>query len=200
MPSRLIAAAKRDLSDRDETPITLKLYDSLVSSLKIFQKIGLAAIVTALAVMWVYAFFLSPRESINRVADRQWSTRAEQVCFQARLDLAQLSDTRRIASKEDLLIRAQLVEQATTILDQMLNGVFATTPADPKGLAISGMWRDDYVTYLTDRREYIELLRSGQNPPFAETRVDGIPLSEKLGTFARANDMDSCAPPIDLSV
>lgn len=153
-----------------------------------------------LAVMWVYAFFLAPRESINRVGDRLWSTRAEGVCFQARLDLAQLSDTRRINSVEDLQIRASLVEQATDILDDMLEGVFASTPVDEKGLAISGLWRIDYEIYLSDRREYVEILRAGENPPFAETRTEGIPISEKLGTFARANNMDSCAPPIDLSV
>lgn len=156
--------------------------------------------VILLAVMWVYAFFLAPRESINRVGDRQWSTRAEDICFQARLDLAQLSDTRRIGSVEDLQIRARLVEQATDILEQMLEDVFASSPVDDKGLAISGMWRVDYRIYLSDRREYVDLLRSGQNPPFAETRAEGIPLSEKLGTFARANNMNSCAPPIDLSV
>jgi hypothetical protein len=92
------------------------------------------------------------------------------------------------------------VEQATDILQTMLKDVFASTPTDDKGRAISDMWRTDYGTYLDDRRDYIETLRSGQNPPFAETRTEGIPLSEKLGTFARANDMDSCAPPIDLSV
>lgn len=157
-------------------------------------------IVALLAVMWVYAFFLSPRESINRVEDRLWSKRAEDVCLQARLELLELSDTRRITSQDDLLIRAQLVERATDILQDMLEDVFASQPTDEKGLAISAMWRSDYEIYLSDRRAYVATLRAGQNPPFAETRTEGIPLSEKLGTFARANDMDSCAPPIDLSV
>jgi len=150
--------------------------------------------------MWFYAFLLSPRESINRVGDRSWSSRAEEICMASRIELASLADTRRIESAEDLLIRADLVNEATEILDRMLDEVFRVLPTDDKGLAISEMWRTDYETYLLDRRAYIAKLREGINEPFAETQVEGIPLSEKLGTFARANDMDSCAPPSDLSV
>ena len=43
-------------------------------------------------------------------------------------------------------------------------------------------------------------LRAGRNEPFAETAVDGIPISDKLATFAGDNDMPSCAPPIDLAL
>lgn len=172
----------------------------MVPKLNTLKRMGLGVVIALMAAMWVYAFFLSPRESINRVADRTWSSRAQEICLTARIQLAELADTRRIQSTDDLLIRAELVEQATEILDQMVKDVFEQLPSDEKGLAISDLWRADYLTYLDDRRAYIELLRQGKNEPFAETRVDGIPLSEKLGTFARANDMDSCAPPSDLSV
>lgn len=169
-------------------------------NLNTFKRIGLGVIVALMAAMWFYAFFLSPRESINRVGDRSWSARADGICFDARLQLGELADTRRIQSADDLLIRADLVLQATDVLAKMIEEVFQASPTDEKGLAISNLWRADYLTYLDDRRAYVALLREGQNEPFAETRVDGIPLSEKLGTFARANDMDSCAPPSDLSV
>lgn len=168
--------------------------------LSTLKRFGLGVVIALMAAMWFYAFFLSPRESINRVADRMWSSRAEEICLTARMQLAELADTRRIQGAEDLLIRADLVEQATAILSEMVDDVFEQLPSDEKGLAISDLWRADYRTYLNDRRAYIDLLRQGRNEPFAETRVDGIPLSEKLGTFARANDMDSCAPPSDLSV
>jgi hypothetical protein len=171
-----------------------------VLNLNTLKRVGLGIIVALMVAMWFYAFFLSPRESINRVGDRSWSSRAEEVCQASRIELAGLADTRRIESTEDLLIRADLVEQATEILAVMVNEVFGVLPADEKGLAISDMWRRDYETYLQDRRTYISQLRDGINEPFAETQVEGIPLSEKLGTFARANDMDSCAPPSDLSV
>jgi hypothetical protein len=171
-----------------------------VLNLNFLKRISLGIVVALMVAMWFYAFFLSPRESINRVGDRSWSSRAQEVCMASRVELAGLADTRRIESSEDLLIRADLVEQATGILDQMVEELFRILPQDEKGLAISEMWRRDYETYIQDRRSYIALLRDGVNEPFAETQIEGIPLSEKLGTFARANDMDSCAPPSDLSV
>ena len=165
-----------------------------------FKRVGLGIIIALMVMMWIYAFFLSPRESINRVGDRSWSARAEEVCVAARVGISGLADTRRIKSADDLLIRANLVERATDILERMVGEVFLTLPSDEKGLAISQLWRTDYSTYLKDRRSYIAQLRDGKNEPFAETQTEGIPLSEKLGTFARANNMASCAPPSDLSV
>jgi hypothetical protein len=44
------------------------------------------------------------------------------------------------------------------------------------------------------------MLRAGINDAFAETMIDGLPLSEKLATFAADNYMVSCKPPRDLSV
>ena len=169
-------------------------------NLKTLKRIGLGTVIALMIAMWFYAFFLSPRESINRVGDRTWSSRAEEICLASRTELGELADTRRIQSTEDLLIRADLVDEATNILDRMIGDVFRVLPTDDKGRAISEMWRRDYLTYLEDRRSYIGLLREGVNEPFSETQSEGIPLSEKLGTFARANDMDSCAPPSDLSV
>lgn len=165
-----------------------------------FKRVGLGIVIALMVAMWFYAFFLSPRESINRVGDRTWSSRAEEICIASRIEISGLADTRRIESTNDLLIRADLVERATVILERMVGEVFLTLPSDEKGLAISQMWRSDYSTYLKDRRSYIAQLRKGMNEPFAETQVSGIPLSEKLGTFARANNMASCAPPSDLSV
>ena len=177
-----------------------ELYDHTVPTLTTLKRVGLGIVIASIIAMWIYAFFLSPRESINRVGDRSWSSRAEHVCIASRVEISGLADTRRIESTVDLLIRADLVERATNILERMLGEVFRTLPIDEKGLAISQMWKADYSTYLQDRRSYIAQLRNGMNEPFAETQVEGIPLSEKLGTFARANNMGSCAPPSDLSV
>ena len=60
-------------------------------------------------------------------------------------------------------------------------------------------WEDDYRTYLEDRYRYARQLReSGENLPFYETGV-GIPITERIETFAGDNDMPSCAPPRDLT-
>ena len=60
------------------------------------------------------------------------------------------------------------------------------------------LWEADYRTYIEDRRRFADVLRGGDNVPFTETAVDGIPLSDKLEVFASDNEMPACAPPHDL--
>jgi hypothetical protein len=61
------------------------------------------------------------------------------------------------------------------------------------------LWEADYRTYLGNRRDFTAVMRTGANEPFAETALDGIPISEKLEQFAGDNEMPSCAPPHDLA-
>ena len=81
----------------------------------------------------------------------------------------------------------------------MLDDVVAVEPTDPKGIEIVPLWEADYRVYIQDRYRYAEQLRaSGENLPFYET-AQGIPISERIETFAGDNDMPACAPPRDLT-
>ena len=96
--------------------------------------------------------------------------------------------------------RADIVDRATDIVERMLDDVVAVPPADAKGLAIVPQWEDEYRAYLESRRTYADQLReTGENLAFYEPGADGIPISERLETFAGDNEMPSCAPPRDLS-
>ena len=72
------------------------------------------------------------------------------------------------------------------------------TPIDEKGQGIVPDWEADYRRYLADRRAYSERLRNGEDVPFSETAIEGIPISERIERFANDNDMSSCSPPTDL--
>jgi hypothetical protein len=104
------------------------------------------------------------------------------------------------ATPEMVRERADIVDAATDIIEQMLDDVVAQPPSDAKGLGLIPLWEADYRTYLGDRRAFSESLReTGDNTPFYETETGGIPISEKLETFAADNHMPSCAPPRDLT-
>ena len=114
----------------------------------------------------------------------------------------ELADFRTMEDADAALVneRADIVDRATDILEQMLDDVLASTPTDAKGQDLVPQWAADYRTYIADRRLFTESLReSGENLPFYETQVGGIPISEKLETFAADNHMPSCAPPRDLT-
>jgi hypothetical protein len=96
--------------------------------------------------------------------------------------------------------RADIVDRATDIIERMLDDLVAQQPTDDKGRDLVPQWEADYRSYIEDRRTFTETLRdTGENVAFYETEAAGIPISEKLETFAGDNDMPTCAPPRDLT-
>ncbi|NBT25641.1 MAG: hypothetical protein EBT09_03630 [Actinobacteria bacterium] len=88
--------------------------------------------------MWIYAFVFSPREAVNRIADKEWQQRAEEICSQANDERGKLADYRLISSagKDALSQRADIVEEATTILARMVDEIALVSPGDAKGQAL----------------------------------------------------------------
>ncbi len=163
-------------------------------------RVVIAAMLLGLIAFWTWALFFASKESINRIEDRAWAERAEQICATAELERQSLADYRRVDTSDpaSLTERAASVDRATDLLETMIDEISARQPNDPKGAEIVPMWISDYRDYLGNRRDHAEVLRSGSNDPFRETRVDNLPISERLGAFAVANEMESCVPPFDL--
>ena len=162
----------------------------------------LSVVCLAIVAMWVYAFGFASKEAVNKFGDEAWAARADARCLIAKNERLALPDYRLIsdAGPDALAQRAALVDRATDTLEAMLVDLRAVLPTDEKGQAIVPLWLADYDTYVADRRAYADLLRTGDNAPFSESTFEGLPLSEKLATFAGDNRMKNCAPPIDLSV
>lgn len=165
-----------------------------------WRLIGLAAIV-AFAGFWIWALFFASKEAANRIDDRAWAERAQEVCVDADAERQALADYRRVDENDPAMLaeRGDLIDRVTDVIERMLDDVMAVDPTDEKGRAIVPQWEADYRTYLEDRRQFADELRAGRNEPFRETAVDGIPISEKLEVFAGDNEMPACAPPHDLA-
>lgn len=157
-------------------------------------------VLVLLAAFWTWALFFASKEAINKIGDRAWAERAERICAVTQAEREELADYRELDGDDPAMLaeRAALLDRATALLVDMLDEVVAVEPSDPKGQDLVPRWEADYRTYLEDRREYTDRLRAGQDVPFTETAVDGIPISEKLEVFAGDNEMPSCAPPRDM--
>lgn len=156
-----------------------------------------------IAAMWVYAFGFAPRESINRINDDAWKVRSEERCQVAENQRFEQQDLTPMDPEDPTALKrkAELVDAATDSLERAINQIARDTPADAKGQELVPQWITDYRTYISDRREFARELRSAERRPyFAETEVEGVPISERIGKFARENDMPTCQPPLDLSV
>lgn len=171
-------------------------------TVKYILRTFLATTVVLIVVMWVYALFFASKDSINKFGDRDWAATAQARCLIAREERKQLSDYRIVneLGVDILKERADLIDRATDTIERFVLEFRASLPSDPKGTEIVGLWLDDYEIYIADRRDFANDLRIGVNKQFAETPLNGLPISEKIATFAADNEMSFCKPPIDLSI
>jgi hypothetical protein len=174
----------------------------IVEAVKYFLRLVTGITVAFILVMWVYALFFASKDSINKFSDRQWAAKAQQRCLLAIEERKQLADYRIVDSlgTDALGERADLVDKATDTIERFVLEFRKTLPTDPKGIALVTLWLNDYEIYIGDRRSFANDLRSGVNKQFSETSIEGLPLSEKIATFAADNEMKFCKPPIDLSL
>lgn len=165
-------------------------------------RVGLSIVVLVFAAFWTWALFFASKEAVNRIDDRAWAERAEAICVAATDERLALADFRVIVDggPELIIERAGIVDESTDVLTRMIDDVVAVAPTDVKGREIVPLWEADYRTYLGDRYTYADQLRAtADNLPFYESTESGIPISERIETFAGDNDMPSCAPPRDLT-
>ena len=151
----------------------------------------MAALIVGFAAFWVWALFFASKEAINKVEDRAWAERAEEICARYDVQIRALEGE----ANPDIQVRADLVVESTNLLAAMLDEITDPLPSDEKGRAIVPDWKADYETLLDDRYRYAERLRAGDNVAFTETAVNGVPITERIETFAGDNEMPSCAPP-----
>jgi hypothetical protein len=174
-----------DSDDRYWAPINESPVRSVV--LRTLFAVG----VVLFAAFWVWALFFASKTAINKIDDRAWAQRAEAVCADVKPKIRLLD----LEASADLVVRADLVVQSTDMLSKMLDDITVIPPADAKGQAIVPDWIADYRTLLDDRYRYADRLRAGNNVPFTETAINGVPITERIETFAGDNEMASCAPP-----
>lgn len=174
----------RDLTQGD---YGLEPNERILTPLRLLFLVGFAGFVA----FWFWALFLIDKTAVNKFEDRAWAENAEEVCAPVKQAVRRLD----LESTADLEGRADLVVRSTDMFAAMLDELESDLPDDPKGAAIVPDWIADWRTLLQNRYDYADELRAGNEVPFTETAVQGVPITERLETFAGDNEMDSCAPP-----
>lgn len=151
--------------------------------------------------MWVYAFGFASKKATVHIDDTSWTRRAQGICEAANAQRDQLFDPRKIdaAGPDALLERADIVDRATAIIEEMLDEVVAVQPSNAGDRSLVAQWEGYFRSLIQDRRDYTAQLRAGGPNRFDETVVDGQPISGFLDDFALPNHMPDCASPKDLS-
>lgn len=165
-------------------------------------RIALTVVCLGLAAMWVYALFFASKKAAYKVDDPTWRAHAEETCARYEEQRLALVDTGAgyIAepTQEQMIERADVVDQATDLLQAMLDEVTALRPASERDQDIVDKFQGFYSTMIADRRAYTERLRNFELEPYRETKVDGGPVTNLLVDFATVNELSHCTPPQEL--
>ncbi|HSB85692.1 MAG TPA: hypothetical protein VLD86_05255 [Ilumatobacteraceae bacterium] len=165
-------------------------------------KMVLAAICAGLAAMWVYAFVFAPKEGVYFVTDKAWRTSAEEICTAATRQREALADTTQgyitDPTHEQMLQRADIVDQATDILEGMINDIEVLPLSGDKDRQRVAVFVKYYRVIIGDRRAYTTRLRNFQLEPYRETLVDRSPVTNTVTDFTTGNAIPHCMPPGEL--
>ena len=157
--------------------------------------------------VWVYAFTLAPDKGVYRLDDPDWAASARAICADARLQLDGLTDTGggviETPTPEQMQQRAALVEQATDIIEEMVNDLMAIPVTTDRDHEILTVFEKYYRIVISDRRHYAAELRAGNNVRYSESVVEdaGGPVTNVVTDFTagvKGNDVPACSPPNDL--
>ena len=168
-------------------------------------KVLLAVLLAITAWMWVYYFFFATEQGVYQLEDENWRLQAKPICQAAQDERALLADTSEgyieNPTLEQMLQRADIVDQATDIVEQMLNDIVAIPVATENDQIRMQVFEDNYRIILEDRRRYTASLRAGELVAYTETVVGGGPVSNVVTDFTagvKGNDVPECSPPGEL--
>lgn len=158
-----------------------------------------------MAAMWIYYFAFASDKGVYQMEDTSWRVAAEKICADATARREALTDIEggyiENPTEEQMLQRADIVDESTLILEQMLDQLVAIPVDNDNDRDRLEVFEENYRLVLADRRRYTETLRRFELRPYSETVVGGGPVSNVVLDFTagvKGNDVPLCSPPGEL--
>ena len=160
-------------------------------------RVFLTLLVAAMAVLWVYAFFLAPSGNPDRMEDRRGPEAAQARCQAARDEISNLPTARQAATPAQ---RADDLDEATLVGRRMVDALDRIPGGTDHDLSLVAHWLDDWEVYIADRLNHAKRLRTkGDVKPLMTALDSGAgSVLERMNGFARVNDMEACLDPGDM--
>ena len=162
------------------------------------SRVLVTVIVIGMVAMWGYVLYLAfgpgRQAPPDRLDDPAFAVAAQSRCDAALDEVAALPSASESASATE---RADVVDEANEIFDAMLDDLAVLTPSGEDGTLVR-LWLADWRTYLADRQEYADALRSDPGAQLLVSAKDRDQITEHLDAFAADNRMIACGTPIDV--
>lgn len=168
-------------------------------------KLLLIALCALMATMWIYYFFFASDEGVYQLQDENWRVAAQPICAAASAEREALIDTSggyiTNPTNEQMVQRADIVDRATDILEQMVADIAAIPVDNDDDVTRLEFFEENYRLVIADRRRYTASLREFDLVPYTETVVGGGPVSNVVLDFTagvKGNNVPECSPPGEL--
>lgn len=165
-------------------------------------RVLITILIALMTAMWVYYFFFASAKATYKVDDAAWRERAQSICERYEAERLKLVDTSEgyIAepTNDQMIERADIVDQATDLLEAELAEVLAVQPPSERDQSLLRDYEKYWRILISDRRAYTAKLRTFELEPYYETLVDGGPVSNTIVDFTTVNEITACRPPGEL--
>ena len=154
-------------------------------------------VMVSIAIFWAVVFLGIPRkENPDRLDDRAFVERTIVRCDAMLEDLADLPSGPFV---EDPVERAEVLDQATDLVEAMVDAIEADAPTTgDDAISLTG-WLGDWRTYIENRRDYATRLRVDPDARLLlDPSLGGDSVDKPIEIFADVNDMPTCATPGDI--
>ncbi|MFN0029280.1 MAG: hypothetical protein ACKV2O_19155 [Acidimicrobiales bacterium] len=145
---------------------------------------------------WGYALSgTAAKDPPDTLTDENYRRSAQALCQPLRDAIDALPPAPSATSPQD---RAEVLGVANDRVVEMVAGLRTLQPDPARDQRIVTEWLADWERYLTDRGDYLAVLREGRDEPFRLTLKDGNNYTKAMDNLAEINDMPACATPGDV--
>jgi hypothetical protein len=159
---------------------------------------GLAiAAVIAMVIFWIWIFSGAPkRDNPDYLQDRSYAEALEDRCQGLRDELDELPNAADLGSQAE---RADVLDDANVMVASFIDDIEADAPTTGDAAVTMEGWIADWRTYLADREDYAQRLRTEENAQLllSESKL-GDSVDKTIQVFTQVNMIPACDTPGDV--
>ncbi|WP_421120142.1 hypothetical protein ACE2AJ_02015 [Aquihabitans daechungensis] len=153
--------------------------------------------VVLMIIFWVWIFSGAPaKDNPDRIRDEAYLTELEDQCQGLRDDLDELPNA---ADLDTAAQRADVLDDANVLVGGFIEELEAGAPTSGDAAVTMEGWITDWKTYLANREDYAERLRTD---PGAQLLLDrsklGDSVDKTIQIFTQVNEIPACETPGDV--
>lgn len=154
--------------------------------------------VVLMVIFWVWIFSGAPaKDNPDRLKDEAYVSQLEDQCQALRDDLDELPNA---ADLKTAAKRADVLDDANVMVARFIDELEAGAPATGGAATTMKGWIADWKTYLANREDYADRLRTDPNAQLLLDRstIGADSVDKAIQIFTQVNEIPACETPGDV--